>query len=191
VAKILPGTEAQLVVVAGDVRARALVADDLGGVLPARAVVQVVDAGGRGEGASPAALTAAVHDQVLREVWRRRRETLEHLQQNLGRAEYAVAGVPAVVAALRKAQVDTVVLSHDPASTLRAWIGPDATDFGTDPAEAAATGVSNPTEDRFDAALVRAAVGTGAQLLVTPGAHDYVTDGVGALLRYEDRAAPS
>lgn len=42
-------------------------------------------------------------------------------------------------------------------------------------------------EDRFDNALVRAAVGTGARLLVTPNAHEYMADGIGALLRYDNR----
>ena len=35
--------------------------------------------------------------------------------------------------------------------------------------------------------LVRAVVGTGAQLAVTPNAHDYLPEGIGALLRYDDR----
>jgi hypothetical protein len=122
---------------------------------------------------------------VLRQAWRERRSVLEHLAQNLGRGAYAVAGLDAVVNALRMAQADTVVLSDDPSSTLRAWVGPAATDFGLDDGEADDLGVQPIGHDRFDAALVRAVLGTGARLVVTPGAHDYRPDGIGALLRYE------
>jgi ribosomal protein L7Ae-like RNA K-turn-binding protein len=175
---------AQLVVIAGDVRARHLIADALG---PTPGVeVRLVEEGGRAAGSSAEALRTAVHDQVLRHVWRQRREVLEHLRQNLGRHEYAAAGLDAVVRALRMAQADTVVLSDDPSSTLVAWIGPGATDFGMDEAEAADLGVAEPRHDRFDAALVRAVVGTGARLLITPDAHDYLPDGIGALLRYDE-----
>jgi hypothetical protein len=46
-------------------------------------------------------------------------------------------------------------------------------------------GVSEPAKDRFDAALVRAAVGTGARVVLTPNAHNYLPEGIGALLRYD------
>lgn len=186
VSKVVAETAAELVVVAGDVRARHLIAADLGSALPPTVTVEVVDEGGRAEGASVQALEDAVHDRVLRQVWRARRALLDRLRQNLGRHEYAVAGVRDVVDALRRAAVDTLVLSDDPSSTLRAWVGPGMTDFGLDDAEASALGVESVQHDRFDAALVRAVVGTGAELLVTPGAHDYLPDGIGALLRYDD-----
>jgi hypothetical protein len=182
VAAHLAESAAKLVVIGGDVRARHLIADALGehpGV-----TIRTVEEGGRATGSSAQALERAVRDQVLHEVWRQRREVLEHLSQNLGRAEYAVAGLSSVVQALRMSQVDTVVLSDDPSSTLTAWVGPGATDFGLDDAEAADLGVQSPAHDRFDAALVRAVVSTGARLVVTPGAHDYLPDGIGALLRY-------
>ena len=184
--KQVADVRARLVVLAGDVRARNLIADDLGSTLGAGVTVRMIDEGGRAAGSSAEALQGAVHDEVLRATWRERREVLEHLQQNLGRHEYATAGVAAVVQALRKAQVDTVVLSDDPSSTLTAWIGPGPTDFGLDDAEAAALGIAEIDHDRFDAALVRAVVGTGAKLVVTPGAHDYLPEGIGALLRYDD-----
>jgi ribosomal protein L7Ae-like RNA K-turn-binding protein len=185
VTRLVREGSARLVVVAGDVRARNLIADDLSSALGAGVTVRSIDEGGRAAGSSTDALERAVHDQVLREAWRQRREVLEHLQQNLGRQEYAVAGAAEVAAALQMAQVDTVVLSDDPSSTLRAWIGPQPTEFGLDDADAVALGLDPIEHDRYDAALVRAVVGTGAKLLVTPGAHEYVADGVGALLRFD------
>jgi ribosomal protein L7Ae-like RNA K-turn-binding protein len=185
VTRLVREGSARLVVVAGDVRARNLIADDLSSALGAGVTVRSIDEGGRAAGSSTDALERAVHDQVLREAWRQRREVLEHLQQNLGRHEYAVAGAAEVAAALQMAQVDTVVLSDDPSSTLRAWIGPQPTDFGLDDADTTALGLDPVEHDRYDAGLVRAVVGTGAKLLVTPGAHEYVADGIGALLRFD------
>jgi hypothetical protein len=176
---------APLVVVAGEVRASHMVADDLASALGPGVTVTLVDEGGRAPGASPEALESAVHEQVLRHVWRERREVLEHLRQNLGRHEYAVAGAAEVAEALRMSQVDTVVLSDDPSSTLQAWVGPQPTEFGLDDAEATTLGISEVDHDRYDAALLRAVVGTGARLVVTPGGHQYLPDGIGALLRYE------
>jgi hypothetical protein len=176
---------ARLVVVAGDVRASHLIADDVTAAVGPNVAVTIIDDGGRAAGSSGAALEAAVHDQVLRQAWRERREVLEHLQQNLGRAAYATAGAAEVAAALQMAQVDTVVLSDDPTSTLRAWVGPQPSEFGLDDAEAAALGLGTVEHDRYDAALVRAVVGTGAKMVVTPGAHEYLKDGIGALLRFD------
>jgi release factor family 2 len=173
----------KLVIVAGDLRARHLIADALGE--PAGVTVRTIEEGGRAAGSSQKALRDAVHDAVLQHTWRERRAVLEHLQQNLGRHEYAVAGVEPVVTALRMAQVDTLVISDDPSSPLRAWVGPEATQFGLRDDEATATGVTSVEHDRLDAALVRAAVGTGARLVVTPGGHHYLPEGIGALLRFE------
>jgi hypothetical protein len=178
----------ELVLLAGDERARALLEEQLSSGLRAGSAVVTLNHGSRAPGASEEALETAVRDAVLQHVWRSRRATLEHLQQNLGRHEYAVAGIEPVVNALRMAAVDTLVISDDPSSTLHAYVGPDAVHFSLDEQELRGLGVDQPQRDRFDSALVRAAVGTGATIVVTPNAHDYVPDGLGALLRYDERA---
>ena len=183
VSRLLAQSSVKLVVIAGDVRARHLIADALGS--PPGITVRTIEEGGRAAGSSAEALQAAVHDAVLQQVWRDRRGVLEHLQQNLGRHEYAVAGVGPVIDALRMSQVDTLVISDDPSSPLKAWVGPRMTDFGIDDEEATTLGVSPVEHDRLDAALVRAAVGTNARLVLTPGGHAYLPEGIGALLRYE------
>lgn len=182
---------AELVLLAGDPRARALLRDDVPGVLDPSVQVVELDAGARADGASAVALDEAVHSAVLRYSWRRRREVLEHLQQNLGRERYAVAGSTAVLDALRRSQADTVVLSDDPSSTLPAWIGPEPLQVGESERDLAAMGVSDPQRVRFDSALLRAVVGSGAELLVTPNAHEYVSEGIAALLRYDDASTRS
>lgn len=177
---------AEMVVLAGDPRARSLLHEDVPAVLDPSVEVVEIEAGARADGASEESLDTAVRQVLLQHSWRRRREVLEHLQQNLGRERYAVAGVPGVVEAVRRAQVDTVVLSDDPGSTLTAWIGPEPLQVGLSVADLKAMGVDEPEQVRFDAALLRAVVGSGADVLVTPNAHDYVEDGIAALLRYDD-----
>ncbi len=51
--------------------------------------------------------------------------------------------------------------------------------------------ITAPEHDRLDAALVRALAASSARILVTPDAHAYLDDGIGALLRYTDRGAPA
>jgi len=177
---------AEMVVLAGDPRARSLLHEDVPAVLDPSVEVIEIEAGVRADGASDESLDTAVHDALLQHSWRHRREVLEHLQQNLGRERYAVAGVPGVVEAVRRSQADTVVLSDDPSSTLTAWIGPEPLQVALNREDLEAMGVDEPRETRFDAALLRAVVGSGADLMVTPNAHDYVEDGIAALLRYDD-----
>lgn len=181
---------AALVLLVGDERARGLLREDLAAQLPSHVEIVETAAGGRGDGSSAEALDEAVHDALLQHSWRRRREVLDHLRQNVGRRAFAVTGVADVVHAAQRSQIDTLVLSDDPSSTLHAWIGPDARQIGLDSQALLDMGVPAPVEERFDAALLRALAGSGAQLLITPNAHDYVRDGIGALLRYDDAATP-
>jgi hypothetical protein len=180
-----------VVVIVGDERARTLLMRDLPHALPAD--VELVDSAdsGRGAGASAEALDDAVHDALLHHVWRERRGILERLQQAVGRHDYGVTGIPAVVEALRKAQVDTLVLSDDPSSTATAWVGPEPLQIALTEGELRDLGVQEPQQDRLDAALVRALAGSNAQILITPDAHNYIQDGVAALLRYTDASTPS
>jgi hypothetical protein len=182
---------AELVVIAGEERAVALLRRDLQELLPPGVAVAEVGAGGRAAGASEEALREAVHDEVLKLVWRRRRELIERLEQDLGRRAFALTGAAEVIDALRKAQADTVVLNDDPSSTLRAWIGPEPLQVGTSEQDLHDMGVDDPREVRFDAALTRAAVGSGADIEVTPPGHKFIHDGIAALLRYDDAVTPS
>lgn len=183
--------KAEAVIVAGDPRARSLLCRDLPNVLDQHVQVIDVEEGGRGAGSSSDSLAGAVRDALLRISWHRRHEVLTHLQQNIGREHFAAAGTRDVLHALQRSQVDTVVLSDDPSSPLTAWIGPEPMQVAETRDELAAMGVSDPEQERYDAALLRAIAGTDAELLITPNAHDYVRDGIAALLRYEDAATPA
>ena len=168
---------ARVVVLKGDPHARSLLRQDLADVLHPEVTVLDAEDGD-------------VAGALLRHSWHERREVLAHLQQNLGRGQYAVAGTQDVLRAVRRAQVDTLVLSDDPSSTLTAWVGPEPLQVAVERDEVAAMGVTRPQQDRYDAALLRALSGSGAGIVITPNAHEYVRDGIAALLRYSDAATP-
>jgi hypothetical protein len=96
----------------------------------------------------------------------------------------AAAGIADTVAALRQAQVETLLILDDPSSDARAWIGPDPVHIALTAEELTELGVREPVQDRLDAALVRAAAGTDASIVtLAPGQLD-LSDGLGATLRY-------
>ncbi len=183
--------QVQLVLVAGDVRPKAMVFEELIKQLPQRVKVQPLDHGARAEGASTAALEEAVHSALLHHSWSERHDILGRLQQAVGRHDFAVTGICGVLDALRKAQVQTLVLSDDPSSTATAAIGSEPLLLAATDDELNALGVTQIEHDRLDAALVRALAGSGAGIFVTPGAHQYVEQGIAALLRYTDASTPT
>jgi hypothetical protein len=183
--------EVRVILVAGDVRARNMVTEELSKVLPQRVTVRPLEHGARAEGASREALDQEVHSALLHQLWAERHDILARLQQAVGRHDYAVTGISAVLDALRKAQVDTLVLSDDPSSTATCAIGPDPLLLADTGAELTDLGVTDIQTDRLDAALVRALAGSGAGLVITPGGHQYVEQGIAALLRYTDASTPA
>ncbi|MEU4065753.1 hypothetical protein AB0F25_25595 [Streptomyces wedmorensis] len=100
-------------------------------------------------------------------------------------------GLAATVAALQRGQVAALLLNRPPASSLRLWAGSQPTQLALSEAELTFFGVRAPREERADEALVRALVGTGAELVVVPESELGLNEGVGALLRYADPGTPS
>ncbi|BCB91546.1 hypothetical protein Psuf_088590 [Phytohabitans suffuscus] len=169
-----------VLVLAGDVRARQLLFDQLPTRWRDKAVV--TDAGTRAAGADPEPLDEATTIAVADVADRRTRDAVDRFaaQEGLGN------GLAAVVTALQREQVEAVLIVDDPSSTDELWIGPHAPQLALDPAQLREMGVEEPILVRADAALVRAAAGTGAGLvLVGPGDAD-LRHGVGAVLRYAD-----
>ncbi|WDZ82530.1 Vms1/Ankzf1 family peptidyl-tRNA hydrolase [Micromonospora cathayae] len=176
---------AEVVVLAGDVRATGVLAAQL----PPRWQDRLVrtDAGARTGGADPAAMEDVTVQTVAELADRRVRETLDRfgVQEDVG------AGLDAVVAALQRNQVDTMIMVDDPSSTDDLWIGPEPTEIATDPGQLTALSVDEPQRVRADQALLRALVGTDAALTVL-GRDEApeLTDGIGAVLRYVDAGTP-
>ncbi len=98
----------------------------------------------------------------------------------------AAEGLAATVAALQRGQVSALLLNHPPASSLRLWAGPQPTHLALTEEELVSFGVRAPHEEPADEALVRALVGSAAELVVVPEHELGLDEGVGALLRYAD-----
>jgi len=169
---------AELIVVAGDVRARSLLLAHLG--TPLRNSVVIVDrevdvsAGLIEEVADQAAQTRA-EDET--------RSRLEQFRSQLGTGQ-AAEGLADTLAALSDGQASDVLIADDPSSTARAWIGPEPADVAASQEELAERGIEQAVPDRADAALARAAASTGAELHFMPEGEQPPRSGVGALLRY-------
>ena len=176
------------VVLAGDVRAREALRKNLD-ERSAELVVEL-QTGGRADGIDEEKLDAEVDAVVARASAEVDRAVLDRYAEARGRAEsgvgdvLAAAGIADTVAALRQAQVDTLLLVDDPSSELRAWIGPDPAHLALDAAELAALGVTDPVQVRLDAALVRAAAGTDAAIVTLASGQLDLPQGIGATLRY-------
>ncbi|GIG87390.1 baeRF2 domain-containing protein [Plantactinospora endophytica] len=177
---------AEVIVVAGETRARQLLAAQLPEFWQDR-VVQT-DAGFPADGAKQfkfddvtvqaIAEVAAAHTDVALDKF--------GMQRDVGK------GMDAVVAALQRRQVDTMLIVDDPSSTEELWIGPEPTDIATGRDELVAMSVAQPQRVRADAALVRALVGTDAGVTVLdPDQAPDLADGVGAVLRYVDASTPA
>ncbi|KXK61999.1 peptide chain release factor 1 [Micromonospora rosaria] len=182
-AELAEKVNAEVVVLAGDIRATGVIAAQL----PRRwqDVLVRTDAGARTGGADPAAMDD-VTVQVIAEAAQAR---VDATLDRFGMQEDVGAGLDAVVDALQRNQVDTMLIVDDPSATGQLWIGSAPTDIATDPERL--TGGGEPQQVRADAALLRALAGTDAELTVlAPGEAPDLADGVGAVLRYVDPATP-
>lgn len=176
---------AEVVVLAGDVRATGVIAAQLPEHWQDRLLR--TDAGKRAAGADPTALEDVTVQAVAELADQRVRATLDRF----GSQEDVGAGLDAVVSALQRDQVDTMLIVDDPSSTEELWIGPGPSEIALDPAQLGAMSVADPQRVRADAALVRALVGTDAALTVLgPDEAPDLADGVGAVLRYVDAGTP-
>jgi hypothetical protein len=100
----------------------------------------------------------------------------------------AVEGLQDTLAALRDGLAEGVLVSDDPAGdgvagSAAAWIGPGLSDAASTREQLTGRGVADPVMDRADAALARAACGTGATVSFLPGNAGLPVGWVGALLR--------
>ena len=80
-----------------------------------------------------------------------------------------------------------LALQHVPADKL--WISPDdPTLVSVDEYTLRDSGINNPRQVRADAALLRAIVATGADLVLVEAGDVELEHGIGAVLRYADGA---
>jgi hypothetical protein len=177
------GTGASVLVVAGDPRSRSRLIDALG-ERSASIAVQIE----RGSGDED--LGAAVAEAVRDVVTDRRRAVLERYDQAAGRPDgLAVQGIGPVLAALRAEAVDTLLIDAGVTRDTTVWIADAPAQVGEAQEDLRATGTDPRDRVPVDAALLRAAAGTGAAFVAIGGGRTGLVghpldDGVGALLRY-------
>ncbi|GAB3968591.1 Vms1/Ankzf1 family peptidyl-tRNA hydrolase [Actinoallomurus acanthiterrae] len=166
-----------IVILAGDVRARTAVQEELSEPVLSR----VVDAGGAGP---------TLDEEITRAVELKRAEHLTSLvsrfDEQLTKHGRAVEGMEGVTDALRKGQVACLFLEDRPDSSITLWTGPQATDVATSADRLRELGVADPVADLADAALIRALARTDGELVLLPPESLRAESGAGALLRYAD-----
>jgi hypothetical protein len=142
--------------------------------------------GGRAAGTDSAALAEEV-SRVLDERCRTRdEEVLDRFARGRAVQREGVAGLDAVVAAFQRDQVDELLV-EDRDLDHPVWVSARPDQLATSTDDLDAIGVPERAQARADAALVWAAIGTGAGVTVVPADRtDDLTDGVGALLRWVD-----
>lgn len=96
----------------------------------------------------------------------------------------ASEGVNAAVAALQRGQAQALLLNHPAEHPTPAWAGSSPTHIALSAEELRVYGSSSAYETPLDSALIRATVGTGAELVVLPQQEVTLADGAGVLLRH-------
>ena len=172
-------TGAELIVVAGDTRARSLLLEHLS--TPLRESAVVVD---REVDASSELLLEVAQETTQARTDSETRSRLDEFRSKAARGQ-AADGLAPTIAALRAGQASEVLIADDPSSTARAWVGPQPVDLAVSSHELAERGVGQSVADRADAAVVRAATATGAELRFVPEGEQPPRGGIGALLRYQ------
>ena len=177
---------ARFVLVAGDVRARQLLADKAGKEVAD--VLVSMDGGGRAAGADRAPVEQRATELVAEHEAHDQAQAVEQVEAASAHG-LAVTGTAAVVEALRKAQVETLVLADQPDDE-RLFVGREPLLIGTAAGDLAALGVDDAEQVPADRALLRAAVGSDAAVVVVPRAAMPGDAPVAAVLRYTDAATP-
>jgi Bacterial archaeo-eukaryotic release factor family 2 len=177
----------QFVLVAGDVRARNLLADRASDAW--KDLVVTMDEGGRAAGADREPVDRRAAELVAEHEAHAEADAVEKVQAAAAHG-LSVTGTAAVVEALRKGQVETLVLADqlDDGATL--LVGNSPLELGVDQHDMDALGTHG-TVVPADRALLAATVAGSAGVVVVPRAA--MPDGapVAAVLRYTDESTPS
>jgi hypothetical protein len=186
VTELAEAVGAEVIVIGGDVRTTPLVAERL--PVRWRERVVVTDAGSR-QSDDEEALDDVTVQAIAEIADRHARAAIDRYNTQRGEGSGS-AGLADVVMRLQRGQADTVLLIDDPSSTDTLWISPDdPTLVAVDQFELRDSGINNPTEVRADAALLRAIVGTRADLVLVHPDEVELEHGIGAVLRYDDGAS--
>jgi len=190
VAKDLDGlvreVDPDVVLLTGDPRGIARIRESVAGHVTER--LEVLDHGSRAEGASDDRLD----EEVAAAVRRCRAARIDEVLDRLGPVDAPKAvGVAETLEALRRGEVETLVLLEGALEDRQAYAGPDPLLLATDPGDLTALGVDDPAPDRLEELLFRAALAQDAGLLPLHAPVGALPDGVGAVLRFSTRPDPN
>ncbi|GAA3752398.1 baeRF2 domain-containing protein [Salinactinospora qingdaonensis] len=182
-------SHAEVIVIAGEVQVRGVVYDKLPEGLRGRAVK--AEAGSRAAGADNTALHTEVGERLDEHAGEQVRAVVNAYERGRGNEERVTEGLAAVSYALQRGQVDTLLWSVASGGEDReVWIGPRPEQVALTEKELHDIGVAEPVRERADAALIRAATKTGANLVFVPEERTRFYEGIGALLRFADPTLP-
>jgi ribosomal protein L7Ae-like RNA K-turn-binding protein len=187
IASVVRRLHPRFVLLAGDMRARQILTDRASGLWSD--LVVNMDEGGRAAGADREVVERRAAELVAEHEARDEAEAVEKIA-SAGAHGLAVTGTANVVEALRKAQVETLVLA-DPADDEELFVGASPLELGVDKADMDALGVQDAQSVPAGAALLSAAVASTAGVVVVPRAAMPGDIPVAAILRYTDDSTPT
>jgi len=179
---------AEVVVLAGSARARQVLVRDL----PARLRDRIVTVDGDAHAADGGRALLEHELGRLLDGCLSARDRV-HLARFAGqrhRVGSGQEGLAAAVAALQRGRVRALLINRPARFTERLWVGMSPTQIALSETELRSLGPRAGWLEAADAALIRAVVGTGAELVVVPEQELLLDGGVGVLLR-EDALAPA
>jgi peptide subunit release factor 1 (eRF1) len=183
VAKMAAAIDARLVVGAGDVRAVQFLQDAL--TPEVAGIFRLLDSGQRAADGSVDDIAEDVVKVVATFVAEGTVARLRTFREEQGQGDRAADGPARTLEALARAQVEALLVHDDPSDERTAWFGPEAVHVAGQRQTLLDMGVREPREGRLVDVAIRAALGTGAEVRIVPGAgSNGPTDGLGAILRH-------
>jgi len=183
---IVGRTQPAFILVAGDQRARQIFTDRATPRM--KDLIVSTNEGGRAEGADRSPIDAREVELVAEQEAAEIARTLEQIDAASAHG-LAVTGLASVVEALRKAQVETLVLA-DRSDDDQLLVGESPLLIGVQPDDMAALGVSDAERVPAEHALLRAAAGSDARVVVVPRSAMPGDIPVAAVLRFTDASTP-
>ncbi|GAB2596937.1 hypothetical protein GCM10027168_32180 [Streptomyces capparidis] len=139
-------------------------------------------------GGRPAAAGRALLEEELDEMLSGRLNVRDLMHLDMFRAQLArhpdaSQGLDAATAALRRGRAQALLVNRPARPLGQLWRGEDPAQVGRSAEELRAAGATSVRAEPAESALLRAVVGTGAELVVVPRDELPLADGLGVLLR--------
>ncbi|MGW1030235.1 baeRF2 domain-containing protein [Streptomyces sp. NPDC002577] len=173
---------ADTLVLCGDSWARGVLAGRL--PAPVRRRVTTVPGNGRGTETGRALLEPQLAALFRGRVSAHDRDRLDSFAAQRARRTHAgCEGLPATVAALQRGQADALVVNHPTDDWPEIWLGTAPDEIALSSAGLHTFGATGHEKQPADAALLSAAVCSGAELIVVSREETPLEDGIGVLVR--------